>query len=261
MKKLVLLFVLCLLLAGCNPRSRQPSENFVPSGRPSSNPESQTPGETAGAITPSGEEERPLGGGTVKEVFFQEGDYTYKGTEYHYSYSIPMVDLPSDYAMGCNQEIELRFGNPIRESLSDMERFEPLVVQTVKYTEDVFGSVLTVRVYETDVDGGESQGIYSLNAVTGEEPTYQEFLAAAGLQESRIPELLTDAVTLRYRELVGNRFRETDPRYTAALSQSLGALADPSLLYRHLTEDGKLAIYVTVYDPAGGSDLQEFILP
>lgn len=262
MKKLLLLSCLCLLLAGCNPRSRQPSENYIPSDGHAAAAEQQNPSSTEKpTVQPGGEDLDGPGAGTVKQVLFREGDYTYGGAAVHYSYALPMVDLPSDHAMGCNQEIEFRFGNPIREALSEMEHAEPLSVQTVRYTEDRYGSVLTVRIYRTDVDGEESQGIYSLNAVTGDAPTYQEFLAAAGLQENRLPELLNQAVTVRFRETVGDRFRESDSRYQTALNQTLNGISDPSLLNMHLTEDGKLAIYVTVFDPEGGSDLQQLILP
>ena len=262
MKRLLLFACLCLLLAGCNPRSRQPSENYIPSDAHAATSGQQAPsGPEKPTSQPDGEEWTGPGIGTVKQVYFREGDYTWGGDTVHYSYALPMVDLPSDFAMGCNQEIEFRFGNPIREAVADMEHSEALTVQTVRYTQDVFGSVLTVRIYRTDVDGAESQGIYSLNCVTGDEPTYEEFLAAAGLKEEQVPELLSSVVTVRFREKTEGRVRELDSRYQTALNQTLGGISDPSLLNRHLTEDGKLAIYATVYDPEGGSDLEMFIVP
>ncbi len=261
MKKLLLLACLCLLLAGCNPRSRQPSENFVPSDWAATPQQGQNPAGTGSPADGSGTGWNGPSGGIVKQVFFEEGDYTCDGTTLHYSYAIPMVDLPSDYAMGVNQEIELRFGNLIRDSLENKERLEPMDVQTVRYSEDVYGSVLTVRIYQTDADGGESQGVYSLNAVTGDAPTSEEFLAAAGLQEKQVSDLLAEAIAVRIRELVGNRYRDPDPRYSAAVTRTQEQASNPNLLHMHLTEDGRLAVYVTVYLPDNSTDLQEFILP
>lgn len=260
MKRLLLCLGLCLLLTGCTFRSRQSSEQFIPTG--------SLPEQTRPAVGPVSTDVVALpsqAGGAVKTVISEEGEYEYERTTIRYSYRLPFVDLSGGYALACNQEIETNFGDPIRDSLEAMEQFRKPVVQTVSYQADLVGPVLTLRIMRTDVDGDELPDEvysvrYSLNATTGEKAVRADFLAAAGLTEERFLELLTQQTAVRFYQLT-DAYQPTDPVCAAAYDQTIRSLSDPENLELYFTENGKLAVEITVTHPEGYLTREEVLLP
>lgn len=249
-----------LLLTGCNLRNRRPSSDFVPDGTANAAP-AQTgtrPGSDPGR-TESGVSGPTQSGGPVLTVLAESG--VFKG-DLNYSYRIPFLDLPDAYAMGCNGEIAERFDAPAHASLDAMrERREPELA-SVSFTWDVFGSVLTLRVRKVAVDPPEEeQGIYCVDVSTGAKPTLAAFCEAANIPPEDLSGLLQEAVRTRLRELAGNKYEETDPEYTTALTLTLSRLAEPSALPMTMTEDGRLSVVVSFSLPSGGSLNEALILP
>ena len=251
--------LLCLLLAGCKtPVGRISSESFVPSELPSEPETEPFQGSTVEGET--GSSTRPGIGGPVKTVVNTEGDYTCDGRTVHYSYQMPFVDLASNYATGCNNEIELRFGNAIRDAETAMENYEPLDLLSVSYTSDIQGNVLTVRVTGKTADGNETFAVYSLNSITGAKATLEEFLTVIQIPKTEFTKRLKDAATERFQDLVGTSYQDTDVIYTTALTQTLSATTNPGLLPMYFTQDGRVIVYYTIYLPGGGSSLEELIV-
>ena len=249
-----------LLLTGCDLRNRRPSSDFVPSGTVNA-----APAQTAAHPNPdpgrteSGVSGPDLTGDPVRTVLSESGVYNGNFT---YSYRIPFLDLPDAYAMGCNREISERFDAPAHASLDAMRERRDPELASVSFTWDVFGSVLTLRVRKTAADSPEEElGIYCVNAATGAKPTLAAFCEAAGIQPERLPDLLQEAVRIRFRELAGTKYAETDSEYTTALTLTLSRLADPSALPMAMTEDGRLSVAVLFSLPSGGGLNEALILP
>lgn len=249
-----------LLLTGCDLRNRRPSSDYVPSDAANG-----TPAQSAQPTVPAPGRTEPVGPGPdqpgepVRTVLSESG--VYRG-DFSYSYRIPFLDLPDAYAMGCNGEISERFDAPAHAALEAMRDRRDPELASVDFTWDVFGSVLTLRVRKVAADPpAEELGIYCVNAATGAKPTLAAFCEAAGIQPERLPDLLQEAVRIRFRELAGTKYAETDSEYTTALTLTLSRLADPSALPMTMTEDGRLSVAVSFSLPSGGSLTDALILP
>ena len=261
MKKLLFLLALCLLLCGCNPRGRQSSDNFVPPDA-----EQLPSGVTPASRPPKTSEshaEMPAAVGVdrVKIDWEKEGEYDYSREIIYYSYRVPYLDFPTEYANRCSLEIERLFRNPAEESLEEMEAYRPPQVETVDFTADVCGEVLSVRVFRRDTDGAMMTKVYSIHAVTGEAVTPEQFLEAVGLEGDDPVKTLTDAVRARFEAKFAGRYTVTDVEYTTALTRTLEPLAQPEQLSMYLTENGFLKIAVEMFDPSGASGIEEITLP
>ena len=242
--------LICLLLSACDLRNRQSSEDFVPEGEytdagiPEANPGSNLP------LPVQGETE------CVKIVLSESGEYIYTNPAISYSYELPFIDLSGSHAVGCNQEIEAGFGKAIRESLSRMEERQEPIVETVRCSSYIFGSVLTLRIERVDVDGSRSEAIYSLDRATGEKVTTEAFCAAAGLDRSQLKARLELAVEERLRVLAPSTDPE-DPDFVRALAQTKSLLGDPDKLDYYLDSNGKLVCIAEIFTPGGGDGMEE----
>ena len=249
MKKLLFLLALCLLLCGCNPRGRQPSDDFVPPDA-----EQLPSGVTPASRPPKTSEshaEMPAAVGVdrVRIDWERSGEYDHSREIIYYSYRVPRLDFPTEYANYCSLEIERLFRGPAEESLEEMEQYRPPQVVTVDFTADVKGDVLSVRVFRKDTDDSVMSKTYSIHAVTGEAVTPEQFLKAVGLEGDDPVKTLTDAVRARFEARFAGRYTASDP------------LAHPEQLSMYLAENGFLEIAVEMFDPGGGSFVEEITLP
>ena len=251
---IALLLLLCVILCGCDLRNRQSSEDFVPTG-------------DVGAYEPPRGEDAPgaelnpgeAGMNRVKTVLSERGEYIYAYPAIEYSYELPFIDLAGAHAVGCNQEIESRFGQPIRESLAAMEQKRDPVVKTVAYTNYIFGNVLTLRVERTDTDGTQSEAIYSVDAKTGEKVSAEAFCEAVGLKKDQLKERVQRAAEERLRVLSGTVDSE-NPDYLLAVTQTMSLLSNVDYLNLYLNPDGKLVCIAEIFTPSGGDGMEELIL-
>ena len=261
MKKTLLLLILCLALTGCNPLGRRPSDDFVPADA------NQLPSTYETSARPSAPAEThaqppaAVGEARVKVTLDREGEYDRSRELIRYRYRVPYLDFPTEYANQCNLEIERLFYVPAEESLEEMEQYRPPIVQTVDFTTDVHGDVLSVRVNRLDVDGSLTPAVYSIHAETGEAVSPEQFLAAVGLEDQDPIRILTNAVQTRFESKYAGRYSASDLEYTTALSRTLEPLAQPGQLRMYLTEAGALHIAVELFDPRGGSTVEEISLP
>ena len=191
----------------------------------------------------------------VKTVLMEEGEYVYTNPAIEYRYELPFIDLGGTHAVGCNQEIESRFGEPIRASLAAMEQGQEPEVRTVSYSTYVFGDVLTVRVDRFNVDGSSSTGVYSVHAETGERVTTDEFCSAAVLPRDQLKSRVEQAAEERLAALAPEGVGRDDPAFNAALLQTLSVLANEDNLNLYLNPDGSLMCILQFYIPNGGMEL------
>ncbi len=254
--RVLLLILLCLLPAGCSLRNRTDSAQFIPE-----HPETrQTETELQTTAAPETGAEYVDPAGRVKVLLNESGTFRYDAEPISYSYQIPMFDLPGAHAADCNQEIDARFGTPARDSLDTMKTYHAPEVETVAFQSYEFGGILTVQVDRKDVDGSVYQGVYSVNAETGDLPTVEEFLRAAGLEDRRLWELLSDAVQNHFTRNYSEAAASADNRYTSALTRTLTEANETDASRLHLTPDGGLSALVLISVPAGGSEWIELPL-
>ena len=188
----------------------------------------------------------------VKTVLAYSGVCEFMYPTMEYSYELPFIDLGGSYAAGCNEELERRFGDAIRESLSRMEQIQEPIVQTVSYYSYIYGAVLTLRVERIDVDGSRSSGIYTVNADTGERVTPEEFCAASGLPRDMLKSSLERAVEERLAVEKGGEDKDSQA-FRTALTNSLAQLANENTLNFYLESNGALMCVVQLWLPAGGT--------
>lgn len=250
---LLLLLLPAALLAGCDLRNRQDSEGFIP--------------EQSGLIYPTGlpsgtASNDPLNPGeknAIKTVLSYEGELPLTYPVETCSYELPMIDLSGAQAMGCNQEIELRYGTLIRQSIEAIERFETPTLASLSYTSYIYSDILTLRVDELDTDGNSSRAYYTVDANTGEAVSVERLFAAAG-----IPGTPQAVVSEGLMELFSKRFGSVsgaDSSYTTALNQTQEALLPLTANRMHLSEDGRVVVALELFAPNGGSSVEELLLP
>jgi hypothetical protein len=254
MKRAILLLLILLFLAGCDLRNRQSSEDFIPTG-------TYRADEPAASRAEGGDPYQMGESSVVKTVLSYAGEQPLGDRILSYSFQLPMIDLGGAQAMGCNQEIEDRFGTLIRQSMEAMERFEQPALVNVRYSSYVCGQILTLRVDSRDPEGNESSAFYTVNAETGEAVSVSELFAAAGV--SGQPEtVLHEAVeALFVRRYGAGLTAGADSPYRTAWFNTEEALKPLTANRMHLTEDGRLIVAVELFDLLGGSSIEELILP
>ena len=249
-----ILLVLLLLLAGCEMDVTQSSEDEFAMGS------WYSPG-TEWDLSGSGEDD-PLGprnGSSVKTVLSYQGEIPLTDPVRSFSYQLPMIDLRGEHAQGCNQEIETRFGTLIRQSMDAMAAYEEPILERLSFTSYTQSGILTLRIDRLDRDGEEGQAFYTVNAETGESVGMEELFAAAGIAGK--PEtVINDAILALYTERYG-ALAGADASVTTALNRTEAALAPLSANRMHLTPEGKLTVAFELYEPNGGSSVEELILP
>ncbi|MBO4212286.1 MAG: hypothetical protein J5878_06495 [Oscillospiraceae bacterium] len=195
----------------------------------------------------------------VKCLMDVEGEIPASWPVDHYSYRLPMIDLAGQEAMACNREIDERYGALIRDSRHAMERSQTPGLERLSYSYFVLGDILTLRIDRQDYKGPFSQAFFTVNAVNGEAVRVQQLLAAAGM-EGEPEQLLNQKLT----EYYVRRFGPIDPEnlaYTTALNRTQSELIGAGTNQMHLTELGQLCLSLTVYQPEGGSEAVEILLP
>lgn len=243
---------LCLLLAGCDLRNRQSSENFVPG-------QTGLPAQTEAPVTDSVGGESPVqtGNNPVKTALSAKGEADFVYPALAWSYELPWIDLPDRYAMECSQEIDLRFGAPIREAMADLEQYKLPVVQKVAYQAYSVKGILTLRIERTNTDGTSARAIYSVMEQTGARVTTSDFCEAAGIPQKELLSRLNQAVEEKLLELCQGRWTREDTPFRTALTLTLSRLAEVDRLNLYLSPEGRLIAVVEVFDPAGGSTTEE----
>jgi len=252
---ILLLLAVLFLLTACDLRNRQSSEDFVPTG-------TEAPGTAASWISGNDNEPfLPQERSAVKTVLAYDGEIPLTQPAELYSYRLPMIDLDGAQAVGCNLEIEERYGALIDQSLQAMERYEDPILQRLSYTSYVIGEVLTLRVDRLDLDGSASSAWYTVNAKTGEEVSVAMLFAAAGIEGDQ-KTVIADAVTeLFVRHFGTANTTSADSPYSTALFKTQDALSPLSANRMHLTEAGRLTVKFELFSPNGGSTIEELVLP
>ena len=250
-KWLALLSVL-LLLAGCDLRNRQSSENFIPAGTAAAPRETVAP-----AADPTENQPVTVPGQTVKTVWSVRGTYKNTYPPIDYSYELPFIDLGGSYAAGCNREIDNRFGIPARESVQKMERFEAPDVKTIRFWTYTKGEVLTLWVERTDPDGAVSHGVYSVLEQNGEKPTAADFCSAAGIAEEELLPRLKAIVEQKVAEKCGAQWDPDDVACRTVLTRTLMQLTDPNALRLYLDQSGGLVALVEICDLTNAAVIEE----
>ena len=262
-RKLLPLLGLCLLLTGCDLRNRQSSELYIPTGTRSEQtaplqpvrpvpPEPTDPEQSPGADS----EENPH----VRVLLEKSGSFRYGMEPVNYSYRVPMLDLPGAQAVGCNQEIDERFGAPVRQDLEAMERGEMPQISVVDFDSFELGGILTLRMFRQDQDGAFFEGYYTVEASSGERVTARDLLAAVGLSGS-LAELTAAAARRTFVSRYEGTWSEEDPAYADALTRTLAGATAVTVSMAHLTRDGRLSVAAEIFSPAGGSEWTELSLP
>ena len=223
------------------------------------------PAETGAYIAPT-VVAKPTGGSaayqdgrTIKTVQFYEGQLPRTEPARFYRYELPMIDLGGSQAVGCNQEIERRYGALIRQSVAAIEQYELPVLEKLTYSSFQQAGILTLRVDRLDTDGASASVYYTVAAETGGPVSVEELFAAAGLTGTPL-EVLEEAVTSLFTRYYGP-MNESNSAYTTALFCTQNALESLTATRMHLTERGTLLVAVELYDPAGGSGYVELELP
>ena len=252
MRRVLPLLLLLLLLAGCELRNRQSSEDFLPTGVQSPAPAwSQSP---VGTETPE-----PREWSVVKTILAYDGAIPLSRPIAYYSYQLPMIDLQGAQASGCNQEIESRFGLLIRQSLEAMERKETPVLQYLSYSSYSQAGILTLHIHRVDTDGAISDAYYTMDEKSGEAVSVETLFAAAGCAGD--PDELVNQGLL---ELFTQRFGSPEGaeiQVTTALNRSQEALFPLTVNRMHLTEEGRLVVALELFAPQGGSSLETLSFP
>lgn len=246
------LLVLCgLLLAGCELLEDAPQETL---------PVGSYVLAVTSPLQPSGEKTEPeQSEQTVKRVINYEGEIPYSYPVKLYRYQLPFIDLPDQYAMICNQEIESLFGARIRSSMQAMESGQGPELEAVTYLSFICGEILTLRIDERSFDEKTTQTYYTLNARTGAEVSARELFAEAGINGE--PEQVCNQTVT---ELFARRFgppEEGNEAYTTALTRTQMGLVPLTTKWMHLTEAGQLILALTLYHPTGGMTYEEIPLP
>ena len=248
----LLCLLLCLALTGCGLGEEQESEEYVYTGTyfpVSEHPDAYGEGD---ALDP---QQRSV----VKTILSYNGELPYSYPTEYYSYQLPMIDLAGEQALGCNQEIENRFGTLIRESMEAMETGADPVLRSVSYSCYTLSDILTLRIDQVDFEGQSSRAYYTVDAKTGESVSMEELFAAAGLNGNP-KDLVNEAVNA----LFTRRFGPLDPEnaaYTTALNRTQTALSPLGANRMHLAENGSLVVAVELFAPGGGSSVEELTLP
>lgn len=249
-------FLICLLaaalllsLCACDLRNRRPSSEFIPQTEP-----------TEATVPPSAEEStQPTEtsapeGVVIREVYVKSGSYTdVYGVVFQFSYRLPYLDATTEFAAGCNSEIEARFRNDINAQTTLMDRGEPLTVLSVDYTTRLRGDVLTLYLTEQTIDEGERSAVYTINVKTGEAVPGTVLLELAGLDEETFLALAAAAIGAKYEQ--ENAALSDELRYNTALDRTLSEENYGIGMPMYLDENDRLVIVATIYDPAGGSHL------
>ena len=255
MKKLmiicVLLLMFSLVLSGCDLRNRMSSEYFIETGDADEYAGAEFGDPDVGIADPA-----QTGMGAVKTVLSESGEYLFTNPEIVYSYELPFIDLAGGHAVSCNQDIEASFGRAIRESLEEMEQGQQPTVRTVSYMSYVFGNVLTVRIERADVDGGQSEAIFSVEKNSGERVTTNDFCDAVGMSRDQLKDRLDLAVEERLLVVSQNADPE-DPEYLTALNRTKAELGNLDNLNLYLDPGGSLICIVHVYSASGGDGYEE----
>lgn len=250
---LMLLLLLSALLTGCDLRNRQNSEDFIPEEGENVYPT---------GLTPVIVTEDPLSGqekNVIKTVLSYEGVLPMSFPEESCSYALPMIDLSGAQALGCNQEIELRYGTLIRDSIEAIERYDTPALASLSYTSYIYSDVLTLRVDQLTTEGESSRAYYTVDAQNGEAVSVERLFAAAGITgkpEAVVSEAVMELFTGRFGSVNG-----ADSSVTTALSRTQEALVPLTANRMHLTEDGRLIVALELFAPDGGSTLEELVLP
>lgn len=254
MKRLiVLLLVLALLsaLCACDLRNRQNSEDFIPTESGGALPDVTVPT----ANDPAAPAEHSV----VKTVLFYEGEIHATDPLRSYSYSLPMIDLAGTEAIACNLEIEERFGELIRQSLSENERWREPILERLSYSSFTMDGILTLRIIRQDLDGSVLEAWYTVDAADGDAVTVRQLFKTARIDGS--PEQTVEqAAEDRFRELYGSP-ADPDPAWTTALTRTREEILPLTVNRMHLTEDGRLTVAVMLYAPDGGSSVEALRLP
>ncbi len=255
MKRLLPLFwILLLLLLGC--------EMDVTQGTEYNDPEESWYGIGADWSVSGSDVKDPMlaqSGSVVKTILSYQGEVPMTAPVRTFSYQLPMIDLQGAQAQGCNQEIETRFGTLIRQSMDAMARYEDPILERLSFTSYTHSGILTLRVDRLDYDGEDGRAFYTVNAETGEAVGVEELFAAAGISgipETVINEAIQALYTARYGSLTG-----ADASVTTALNRTEAALAPLSSNRMHLTPEGKLIVAFELFEPNGGSSVEELNLP
>ncbi len=258
MRRLLPVLALLVLLAGCDLKNRESSAHFIPSG-----PRPTQAAETQATQTPAPPQVTALpsqAGGAVKTVLDQSGTYAYADQTLAYRYRLPYIDLPGAWAMACNREIDDRFLTPAQTALADMEAYQPVDLQTVDYTADVQGPILTLRLYSRTAGGGTASAVYSVLLADGTKVPGQTFLDQAGLSREELTRRAMAAAEQWYAAAYGSMEQQSPVNYRDNLDRTLDPSAFTEELPMYLTEDGRLTVIATVYDLSGAPRAVELVL-
>lgn len=253
MKRLFALgLLLTLLLTGCSLFGERETESPLPSWYLS-------PTETGGFYPGAQDPALPREKSVVKTVLSYEGEIPLLQPTVYYSYQLPMIDLAGAQAMGCNQEIENRFGSLIRQSLEAMERYEEPILERVSYTSYTIKGILTLCISRKDRDGNAGEAWYTVDAETGEAVSVATLFEAVGVTEkpeTAVNDALLALFTARYGAPQG-----ADVSVTTALNRTQEALSPLTANRMHLTADGRLAVVLELFAPDGGSSVETLYFP
>lgn len=247
---LVLVLSLLLALSACDLRNRQNSEDFIPTGSGEAFP---------GWLPDQGEDpaSSEFEQSTVKTVLAYEGEIPMSMPPRSYSFQLPMIDLGGAEAMACNQEIEERFGPLIQQSLEAIERYEDPIMVELGYSSFIQDGILTLRIVRRDLEDGETEAWYSVDAETGEAVTVEMLFSAADVSGSP-DQVLQETVEKRFQARFGV---PNNAAVTTAFNRTLDALFPLTVNRMHLTESGNLIVAVEFFSPDGDSSVETLLLP
>ena len=261
MKKNLSLLLAALLLmgalSGCDLQNRRPSSEFVPGNIPT-----QASIEVGTEYVPPSTEAAPVVMQvTVHDIVTDEGVYTDRyGNSYTYKYHVPYIDAESRYAQGCNTEISRRFGVEVTAQQNAMRDLSTLTVLSVDYTTRLRGEFITLYIKMIDVEGEESNAVYTLDRYRGDEVSHLAILDWAGIPEEVFPEVAMEA-TREYFELTyGDYTWDEQIYYNRALTRTMNEENFNVDMPMFVNEKDQLIIYATIYDLAGARHTEPILI-
>lgn len=198
----------------------------------------------------------------VTESYAEEGSYTDSlDNSWRYSYYVPRLPADTEGARAINDAIDEKFGQPVREALSEMAEGISLSCVTTAWKSYRCGDIVSIVVWaEADWEFTD-YGVYLYNIATGEQLSTAALLDMLGVaQEDFLTALRRSAVQAFDAQGIigaarsGNAFMQERSWTASAENIAVDVMA-------YVTEDGTLRAVLPIGTPAGAGWYYQTLTP
>lgn len=198
----------------------------------------------------------------VTESYAEEGGYTDSlDNSWSYSYHVPRLPADTEGAAAINASIDLKFGQPVREALSEMAEGISLSCVTTAWKSYRCGDIVSIVVWaEADWEFTD-YGVYLYNIATGEQMTTVALLDTLGVEQEEFLAALRRAACNGFDAQGLSGSAKSSAAFLPERSWTVGEENITTDVMTYALEDGTLRVILPIGTPAGAGWYYQTLTP